>query len=78
VNEVLKPCTPGRLNGKLRKEIVMAKRDVSLLWEFVKHREWIGAADCLVHILHAPKFIRNPVCDAWDNYLGVNDDDELA
>jgi hypothetical protein len=56
----------------------MAKRDVSLLWEFVKHREWIGAADCLVHILHAPKFIRNPVCDAWDNYLGVNDDDELA
>lgn len=56
----------------------MSKNNPSFFWALVKHREWIGVADSLVHILHAPKFIRNPVCDAWDNYLGVNDDDELA
>jgi hypothetical protein len=37
----------------------------------------LGPLDEWGHRLHAPKFIRNSICDAWDWHLGVYDEDEL-
>lgn len=44
-------------------------------WECAKHGEWIGVADCFSHTFHFPRFIRHRICDAWDRYLGVTDDE---
>lgn len=44
-------------------------------WSLVKRGEWIGVLDCLSHALHFPKIIRHRICDAWDRYLGVSDDE---
>ena len=47
----------------------------SYVWTLIRSREWIGVADWAVHALHLPKEIRYPVCDAWDKYLGVTEDE---
>ena len=38
----------------------------------------LGMLDETAHKLHFPKLIQRPLCDAWDWYLGVFDDDGLA
>lgn len=47
----------------------------SYVWTLLKNKEWIGVADWLGHALHLPKELRRPLCDAWDRYLGVSDDE---
>lgn len=37
----------------------------------------LGYLDEACHALHAPGFLQHPVCDAWDWYLGVYDDDDI-
>jgi hypothetical protein len=38
----------------------------------IKHGEWLGVLDEVVHRLHAPAVIRHPICRAWDRYLGMD------
>jgi hypothetical protein len=37
----------------------------------------LGYLDEAGHILHLPAFFQRPVCDAWDYYLGVYDEDDI-
>ena len=37
----------------------------------------LGVLDETAHKLHFPKLIQRPLCDAWDWYLGVFDDDDF-
>jgi hypothetical protein len=37
----------------------------------------LGMLDEAGHKLHLPKFLQRPICDAWDWYLGVFNDDDV-
>jgi hypothetical protein len=47
----------------------------SYVWTLIRKKEWIGVLDSISHALHFPKPIRHPICNAWDRYLGVTDDE---
>ncbi len=46
-------------------------------WEGGRYHA-LGALDETAHKLHFPKLIQRPLCDTWDWYLGVFDDDGLV
>lgn len=46
----------------------------SYFWTLVRYREWWGVLDGISHALHFPKPVRHRICNAWDKYLGADDD----
>lgn len=52
----------------------LAKHD-SYVRALIRSHDWDGVADTIGHYLPLPKFIQHRLCDRWDRYLGLTDEE---